>query len=74
MILPSIDEQHEIVYKLKKSLNAISLTIEKLSKEIELINEFKTALISEVVTGKLDVRNEKINWYGAIYSNFKHCK
>jgi type I restriction enzyme S subunit len=61
LILPSIDEQHEIVYKLKKSLNAISLTIEKLSKEIELINEFKTALISEVVTGKLDVRNEKIN-------------
>ena len=61
LILPSIDEQHEIVYKLKKTLNAISLTIEKLSKEIELINEFKTALISEVITGKLDVRNEKLN-------------
>lgn len=61
LILPSIDEQHEIVEKLNKSLNAISLTIEKSRKEIDLINEYKTALISEVVTGKVDVRNEKLN-------------
>jgi type I restriction enzyme S subunit len=58
LILPSIDEQHEIVEKLSKSLIAISLTIEKTRKEIDLINEYKTALISEVVTGKLDVREK----------------
>jgi type I restriction enzyme S subunit len=58
LILPSIDEQHEIVEKLSKSLNAISLTIEKSRKEIDLINEYKTALISEVVTGKVDVREK----------------
>jgi type I restriction enzyme S subunit len=61
LILPSIDEQHEIVEKLSKSLNAISLTIEKSRKEIDLINEYKTALISEVVTGKVDVRDEILN-------------
>jgi hypothetical protein len=32
-----------------------------MSKEIELLKEYKTALISEVVTGKVDVRNEKLN-------------
>jgi type I restriction enzyme S subunit len=33
----------------------------RMSKEIELLKEYKTALISEVVTGKVDVRNEKLN-------------
>jgi hypothetical protein len=42
------------------------LTIEKFRKEIELINEYKTALISEVVTGKVDVREEKMNQQVAI--------
>ena len=31
------------------------------NSEIELLKEYKTALISEVVTGKVDVRNEKLN-------------
>ena len=30
--------------------------ISKSQKEIELLKEYKTALISEVVTGKMDVR------------------
>ena len=30
-------------------------------KEIGLLKEYKTALISEVVTGKVDVRTEKLN-------------
>jgi type I restriction enzyme S subunit len=57
LCLPKVDEQKNIVQRLKTSLNNINLTIEKFRKEIELINEYKTALISEVVTGKVDVRN-----------------
>jgi hypothetical protein len=35
--------------------------ISKTQLEIELLKEYKTSLISEVVTGKVDVRNEKLN-------------
>ena len=61
MILPSVEEQYELILQLKKSLKAVSLTIIKSIQEIELLKEYKTALISEVVTGKIDVRNEKLN-------------
>ena len=36
----------------------IDQTISKIKKQIELLKEFRTALISEVVTGKIDVRDE----------------
>ncbi len=61
LILPSVEEQYELILQLKKSLKAVSLTIIKSIQEIELLKEYKTALISEVVTGKIDVRNEKLN-------------
>lgn len=57
LCLPEVDEQKSIVQQLNFKLNSINLTIEKFRKEIELIIEYKTALISEVVTGKVDVRN-----------------
>ena len=56
VILPSVKEQYELILQLKKSLKAVGLTINKSLQEIELLKEYKTALISEVVTGKLDVR------------------
>ncbi len=59
--LPEVDEQKKVVQQLKFKLNSINLAIEKFRNEIELINEYKTALISEVVTGKVDVRKEKLN-------------
>ncbi len=55
LCLPKVDEQIYLVQQLKTSLNTINLTIEKFRNEIELIKEYKTALISEVVTGKVDV-------------------
>ncbi|MBU3661086.1 MAG: restriction endonuclease subunit S, partial [Flavobacteriales bacterium] len=61
LCLPKVDEQKNIVQRLKSSLNNFNLTIEKFRKEIELLKEYKTALISEVVTGKVDVRNEILN-------------
>lgn len=61
LVLPSINEQRELLEKLKFSLQKISETIENSRKEIELIKEYKIALISEVVTGKVDVRDYSKN-------------
>ncbi|WMI65527.1 restriction endonuclease subunit S [Aestuariibaculum sp. YM273] len=57
---PSWDEQQKIVDLLEKTESRIENLSIKLNKEIELLKEYKTALISEVVTGKVDVRDEII--------------
>ena len=61
ILLPSINEQQRIATFLDKKTSEIDLVISKSKQEIGLLKEYKTALISEVVTGKVDVRNEKIN-------------
>lgn len=58
---PAKDEQLEIVNYIKTKMLEIGTIISKTQQEIELLKEYKTALISEVVTGKVDVREEKIN-------------
>lgn len=55
--IPTIEEQIKIVDFLDLETIRIDSLISKMVKEIELLKEFKTALISEVVTGKVDVRN-----------------
>lgn len=59
--LPELNEQNEIVQFLDSKMENVETIISKYQKEIELLKEYKTALISEVVTGKVDVREEKIN-------------
>jgi type I restriction enzyme S subunit len=63
---PAKDEQHEIVNYIKTKMLEIGTIISKTQQEIELLKEYKTALISEVVTGKVDVREEKMNQQVAI--------
>lgn len=58
--VPLIDEQKQIVEYLEIKTSEIDTIISKTEKEIDLLNEYKTALISEVVTGKVDVREEVI--------------
>lgn len=58
--LPSVDEQSEIIKMVNSRKKVIKTSIEKTLQEIELLKEYKTALISEVVTGKVDVRDKKI--------------
>lgn len=55
ILLPPIEEQNEIVEFIESKTNEIDSTISKIEKEIELIKEYRTALISEVVTGKIKV-------------------
>ena len=52
----SITEQLSIVKYLDLKTKEIDLVKSKAYQEIELLKEYKTALISEVVSGKVDVR------------------
>lgn len=54
---PSIPEQSKIVQHIEERIWQIEATAGKVEKEIGLLNEYRTALISEVVTGRIDVRN-----------------
>lgn len=59
--LPNQDEQLEIVCFIENYLDKFEDLMNKTRQEIELLKEYKTVLISEVVTGKVDVRNELVN-------------
>ncbi len=62
---PPIEEQQSIVLFIESELAKTDHTIVKIEKEIALLQEYRTALISEVVTGKIDVRGECETEHGA---------
>lgn len=53
---PPAEEQTAIVEHLDKATTSINTTITRTNREISLLNEYRTRLIADVVTGKLDVR------------------
>ena len=53
---PSKDEQTAIVEYLDKATADIDSAINRARRQIELLREYRTRLIADVVTGKLDVR------------------
>jgi len=58
IVCPPLPEQQQIVKHLDKETQKIDTLIEKENKRIELLKEYRQSLISEVVTGKIDVRDE----------------
>ena len=56
LLLPPIEEQSAIVEYLDKIIADIDTAIGRARHEIELLKEYRTRLIADVVTGKLDVR------------------
>lgn len=56
LIIPPKDEQTQIVNYLVTEMNRIDLVISKIEREIEIVEEYKTSIIAEAVTGKIDVR------------------
>lgn len=56
---PPLDVQLEIVSFLDKETFKIDALISKIQLSIDKLKEFRTALISAAVTGKIDVRNWK---------------
>ena len=57
--VPPIPEQEQIVKHIENETSKIDKTLSQFEKEIALLEEYKTALISEAVTGKIDVREEE---------------
>ena len=56
VLIPPGAEQQSIVRELEKWVHENAEKSERLSRETELLREFRTRLIADVVTGKLDVR------------------
>ncbi len=54
--LPSIEEQHQIEELIHETNKKIDMIVTAIYKEISLLREYRTRLIADVVTGKLDVR------------------
>jgi type I restriction enzyme S subunit len=55
-IIPPYEEQQKIIKSINENAKSIDEVINNTLKEIELIKEYQQSLISEVVTGKVDVR------------------
>lgn len=58
--LPPIDEQLEILEHIQEKSAEIDQAIIRAQREIELMREYRTRLISDVVTGQVDVRGIEV--------------
>lgn len=61
--IPPIDVQKKIVVYLDQEYLWFNHAINVIRKKVELLNELKSTLISDVVTGKIDVRNIPVPAY-----------
>ena len=66
--LPEIplDEQKAIAEYIESEVNKIDEALPFFQKQIDLLREYRTRLISDVVTGQIDVRDEVIPEYTAV--------
>ena len=58
--VPSKQEQKKIANHIKKATIAIDAAIARARRQVELMQEYRTRLIADVVTGRLDVRNATV--------------
>ena len=56
LLVPSLAEQAAIVAYLDKQTAAVDAAMARAQREIELLSEYRTRLIADVVTGQVDVR------------------
>lgn len=61
--IPPIEEQKVIEYECKQLEKNIDEMIEALKKEIDLLQELRTKIIADVVTGQIDVRDVVVPEY-----------
>lgn len=54
--VPPVSEQDIIVEEIECKTSGLDRSISNVKREISLLHEYRTRLISDVVTGKLDVR------------------
>jgi type I restriction enzyme S subunit len=55
--VPPLDEQRQIMARLDADLSGVRTAISRLEREIDLLREYRTRLVADVVTGKIDVRD-----------------
>ena len=55
-MLPLVEEQEEIVAYIATETAALNTAIARTEREIALMQEYRTRLTADLVTGKLDVR------------------
>lgn len=58
--IPPIEEQNAIVEYIEAKTNNIDTMIDALKAEIDRLTEYKQRLISDVVTGQINVQNEQV--------------
>lgn len=58
--IPPLEEQKAIVSFVDNKIKKIEVMIKSLESEIDRLTEYKQRLISDVVTGQIDVRSEEI--------------
>jgi len=56
LLEPPVEEQQDIAAWIEVHLRTIDESLQKAKNEISLLREYRTRLIADVVTGKLDVR------------------
>ena len=56
VLVPPVAEQHSLVAAIASDTASLNETAERAEREIALLREYRTRLIADVVTGKLDVR------------------
>jgi type I restriction enzyme S subunit len=56
--VPPLDEQECIIQHINTEISKIEPPISQILKSIDLLQEYRSALISAAVTGKIDVRHE----------------
>lgn len=60
LALPPLGEQRTIVKALHAPIGRLENTLNRVYREINLLHEYHTALVTDVVTGKLDVRGVEV--------------
>ena len=57
--LPPLSEQAAIAAYLDAETAKLDTLVAKIEEAVERLQEYRTALITAAVTGKIDIRNEK---------------
>ena len=55
-----VSEQNAIVEGVELQTRPLTATIDRLKREVDLLREYRTRLVADVVTGKLDVREAAV--------------
>ena len=62
MMVPPVDEQERLVEAIETETKTANTAIVRTEREIALMQEYRTRLTADIVTGKLDVRTAAAGW------------